>query len=197
VDTFSVNNWDEFQHYKHRNPPWIKLHNRLLNNYEFSCLQDASKLHLMLIWMLASQLENKIPADTVWLKNRLGICTEPNLKELLDKGFITYASNTLASCKQSALLVEKSRVEKRGEKPQQTKHNGSKQKFIPPSVADVIAYTKTRKVKINPDKFVNYYQSKGWMLGKNKIKDWRACVRTWELNQNTEKQTNTDLVGAI
>ena len=36
--TFSVKNWDEFQHYKDRNPPWIKLHNHLLDDYEFEML---------------------------------------------------------------------------------------------------------------------------------------------------------------
>jgi hypothetical protein len=50
-----VKNWTEFQHYKDRNPPWIKLHRTLLDDYEFSRLQDASKAHLMLIWLFASQ----------------------------------------------------------------------------------------------------------------------------------------------
>ena len=48
-----VKNWEKFQHYKDRTPPWIKLYRDLLNDYEFSCLQDASKAHLMLIWLLA------------------------------------------------------------------------------------------------------------------------------------------------
>ena len=57
-----VKNWGRFQQYKDRTPPWIKLHTDLLDNYEFSALHDASKAHLILIWVLASKVDNKIPA---------------------------------------------------------------------------------------------------------------------------------------
>jgi hypothetical protein len=97
-----VKNWQDFQHYKDRCPPWIKLHRDLLRDYEFNCLQDASKLHLILIWLLASQLENKIPADPEFIKNQTGIKGKINLKELIDKGFLIDDSNALADCKQSA-----------------------------------------------------------------------------------------------
>ena len=33
---------------------------------------------------------------------------------------------------------------------------------------------------MDPEKFIDFYESKGWMVGKNKMKDWRAAVRTWE-----------------
>ena len=53
--------------------------------------------------------------------------------------------------------------------------------FAPPSLSDVAKYCKERKNKINPEAFINHYQSKGWMIGKNKMKDWRAAIRTWEI----------------
>lgn len=84
----SVKNWESFQHYKDRDPPWIKLHRKLLDNYDFSRLRDASKAHLILIWLLASQLENKIPNDPTWIKNKLGLTEDINIKELIDKGFL-------------------------------------------------------------------------------------------------------------
>lgn len=99
-----VNNWESFQHYKDRNPPWIKLHRDLLRDYEFNCLQDASKLQLMLIWLLASQMDNKIPADVVFIKSQLGIKGEVCLKELINKGFLVDDSGMLADCKQSAIV---------------------------------------------------------------------------------------------
>lgn len=85
---FKVKNFDKFQHYKERNPPWIKVHRSIFDDYEFECLQDASKLHLMLIWVLASQCENKIPADPEWLKRKLGVKGRVDLKPLIDKGFL-------------------------------------------------------------------------------------------------------------
>lgn len=98
-----VKNWESFQHYKDRSPPWIKLHRDLLNDYDFGCLQDASKLHLMLIWLLASQMDNKIPADEKFIKSRTGIEGDINLNELIEKGFLVDDSNALASCKQVAI----------------------------------------------------------------------------------------------
>jgi hypothetical protein len=102
AQTFSVKNWEKFQHYSKRTPPWIKLHRDLLNDYEFSRLRDASKVQLVLIWLLASQMDNKVPADAKWLKGKLCLDVEPNLKELKDKGFIEYDSEALAPRKQSA-----------------------------------------------------------------------------------------------
>ena len=100
----SIKNWEKFQHYKNRNPPWIKLHRDLLRDYDFSCLQDASKLHLMLLWLLASQLDNKIPNDPVWIQKQVGLKTKLNLKDLLNKGFISFDSGVLAECKQDAIV---------------------------------------------------------------------------------------------
>lgn len=57
-----------------------------------------------------------------------------------------------------------------------------KKKFTPPTLQDVSAYCLSRKNGVNPQKFLDHYQANGWMRGKNKIKDWKACVRTWEGN---------------
>jgi len=85
---FSISNWDEFQHYKDRNPPWIKLHNQLLDNYEFENLPDATKGHLLCIWMLASRTNNKLPYDPAWIKRKIGANSAVDLKTLQSSGFI-------------------------------------------------------------------------------------------------------------
>lgn len=58
--------------------------------------------------------------------------------------------------------------------------------FSPPSVFDVGGYCKERANQINPNTFVDFYTAKNWMIGKNKMKDWKAAVRTWE-NDNTKR----------
>ncbi len=60
-------------------------------------------------------------------------------------------------------------------------------RFAPPTVADVADYCQQRANGIDPEYFVDYYSTRGWMIGKNKIKDWKACVRTWERNQKTKQ----------
>ena len=59
--------------------------------------------------------------------------------------------------------------------------------FKKPSINDVELYCIERDNKIDAISFVNFYESKGWMVGKNKMKDWRACIRTWEMRAKNKK----------
>lgn len=56
--------------------------------------------------------------------------------------------------------------------------------FVPPSVDEVGKFCKENGYTISPWKFVNYYTSNGWMVGRNKMKDWKAAVRTWQSKEN-------------
>jgi DNA-binding MarR family transcriptional regulator len=53
-------------------------------------------------------------------------------------------------------------------------------KFYPPTVEDVQAYCMERGNMVDAQRFVDFYEAKGWLVGKAKMKDWRAAVRTWE-----------------
>ena len=53
-------------------------------------------------------------------------------------------------------------------------------RFTPPSLQLVSEYCKERKNNVDAYKFINFYEAKGWMVGSNKMKDWKAAVRTWE-----------------
>lgn len=53
-------------------------------------------------------------------------------------------------------------------------------RFEPPTVAEVADYCRERKNSVDPERFVDFYASKGWRVGDQPMKDWRACVRTWE-----------------
>lgn len=62
-----------------------------------------------------------------------------------------------------------------------TKVESKKKRYvIPPPVEDVAAYCAERNNGIDAQAFLDFYQSRGWMMGKTKIKDWQATVRTWE-----------------
>ena len=69
---------------------------------------------------------------------------------------------------------------------------GSKKKFIPPTVDDVRAYCQERNNKVDPQKFVDFYSCKGWMVGKNHMKDWKAAVRTWEKSSSQSKEAQAE-----
>lgn len=63
---------------------------------------------------------------------------------------------------------------------------GSQKRFVPPTVAEVKAYCLERGNTINPQEFVDHYATTNWFRGKTKIKDWKACVRTWEGRQKAK-----------
>ena len=64
-------------------------------------------------------------------------------------------------------------------------------RFTPPSVKEVADYCIERNNNVNAQSFVDFYESKGWMVGKNKMKDWKAAVRTWEKNNSAKKKQYT------
>jgi hypothetical protein len=55
-------------------------------------------------------------------------------------------------------------------------------RFTPPNLSDVKSYCLERNNLVDAEKWFNHYTSNGWMVGKNKMKDWKAAVRTWEKN---------------
>lgn len=95
-----------------------------------------------------------------------------------------------ANCKQEERESEKEKEkEKEGEienecYPPTPLSGGAKAKrFIPPTVDEVAAYCQERGNGLDPETFVDFYASKGWMVGKNPMKDWKAAVRTWERSE--------------
>jgi len=64
-------------------------------------------------------------------------------------------------------------------------------RFTPPTLEEVMAYCNERNNNIDPQHFIDYYTSNGWLVGKNKMKDWKAAVRTWERNGFSSKKEQT------
>ena len=66
----------------------------------------------------------------------------------------------------------------------------SRKNFVKPTVEEVRNYCIERKNNVNPEKFIDFYEAKDWYIGKNKMKDWKAAVRTWE-GRNSNGYTNS------
>ena len=66
--------------------------------------------------------------------------------------------------------------------------SNKKGRFKKPSVNDIVDYCKERNNNIDAEAFIDFYESKDWKIGKNKMKDWKAAVRTWE-RRETKKAT--------
>ncbi len=71
--------------------------------------------------------------------------------------------------------------------------NSSSKRFVKPTLEEIRSYCAERKNSVNAENFFDFYESNGWKVGKNQMKDWRASVRTWEKknyqsNQNSAVQ---------
>lgn len=84
----AIKNLAQYQHYKDRRPPWIKLHAAVLDDYAFACLPDESKAHLMLLWLVASQVDNKIPWDDRWIASKVQASSSVDIEALVNAGFL-------------------------------------------------------------------------------------------------------------
>jgi len=103
-----VVNWKRFQHYKDRNPPWIKMHRELLTSRTWVAGDDASRVLAITCMLLAAETDNKIPLDVAYLRRRAYLNQEPDFSGLVSSQFIEIvddagsASIALADCKQNA-----------------------------------------------------------------------------------------------
>lgn len=67
------------------------------------------------------------------------------------------------------------------------KRNDREKRFQKPTTEEVKAYCEERKNGIDPQRFIDFYESKGWLVGRNLMKDWQAAVRTWEKRDADQK----------
>jgi len=66
----------------------------------------------------------------------------------------------------------------------------TKTNFVKPTLQEVEAYCTQRNNFVDAQRFLDFYESKGWMIGKNKMKDWKASVRTWEKNSDRRNRAS-------
>ena len=70
-----------------------------------------------------------------------------------------------------------------------SKDTSEKKIFTPPSVEEVQEYIKSVGSKVDAEAFVAFYESKGWMIGKNKMKSWKSAIVTWEKRNGLKRET--------
>jgi len=105
-----VPNWREFQHYRDRHPPWIKLHLSLLTDERFNALAPRLQMILIRLWLAYSQNDRGLSAGTSSLSLRASArVTSKDIKTLCDAGFLELRASPLLN---GALDTEKRREER-------------------------------------------------------------------------------------
>jgi hypothetical protein len=114
---FRVVGLEKRQHYRDRNPPWIKSHTERLEDVDFAALPDNAKAHVLLIELLAARMGNRVPLDERFVRARINARSRVNLPLLLDQGLIEIvASEPLADCSQPARPEREQRREETEER---------------------------------------------------------------------------------
>jgi hypothetical protein len=114
---FRIVNWKRFQHYKERNPPWIKLHRELLTSRAWISGDDANRTLMVALMLIAADTDNLIPADPDYIQRRAYLNGKPDFSRLVEVGFLEPASTTLATCKQDARPEAEAETETEKTKP--------------------------------------------------------------------------------
>lgn len=107
-----------------------------------------------------------------------------------------YCNVTVTECNATdKIRLDKIRLDKEKNKDIEDKpKKKATSRFIAPTLEEVKAYCLERKNNVDAERFIDYYSSNGWKVGKNNMKDWKATVRTWEKNgysNNTYQQQPT------
>lgn len=93
---YTVTHWRDYQHYRDRNPPWIKLHFSLLSSRDWVMLDDASRVLAVACMLIASRNDGRVPADPDYVKRVAYLNKRPDFNPLIECGFLQDASG----CKQ-------------------------------------------------------------------------------------------------
>ena len=105
-------------------------------------------------------------------------------KALQCNGEVTEGNALVTNCNTEIEIEKEKELEK-------SKRESKSKRFTPPTLEEVQAYCAERNNNIDPQHFLDYYTSNGWLVGKNKMKDWKAAVRTWERNGFSSKKEQT------
>lgn len=183
----TIKNWQEYQHYRDRNPPWIKLHNSILDDYEYTCLPDDSKLLLISLFLVASRTNNKIPYDVTWIKSKTMIKGKLNMQPLISSGFISLIgddSNMLAQCKQND-------SHRRGET--ETEKRQRRVQYSAPTLEEVKSYFKEKGYRQEiAMKAFEYYDNADWhdSSGK-KVRNWKQkMIAVWFKDEHKDEKND-------
>ena len=138
------------------------------------------------------QADRYRPTDYVEEKSMLGIKSNKAYTldvskmdtECIQNGYIGKDSIGKVSIDKDSIDKDSKVESVRGEKAK---------RFYPPTLDEVKQYCEERKNNIDPMAFIDFYSSKGWMIGKNRMKDWKAAVRTWERKRKEKSQAESSV----
>jgi len=154
-----------------------------MRDHKWVALSDQQKGQLISMWILAADNDGWIPDNANLVQKLCYLDSEPDLEYFINQGLVDRGVNLASTWRQHD--APEAETETEAEKKQKKKPKPSR--FVPPTVDQVKQYCKERNNSVDAERFVDFYASKGWIVGKTKMKDWQASVRTWEKTGKQEQ----------
>lgn len=141
--------------------------------------------------------QDKYESDTNVIRTYNDRNTNSYQRNIIELSTTNVVSNSLISDNNKDSYYDKDSLEniERGRKKKSESSDSSKSKakaFSPPSISEIEEYCRERGNGIDAVMFFDFYESKGWMIGKGKMKNWKASVRTWERRNKNENKTTSN-----
>lgn len=156
-------------------------------------------------WRMNNYLRNDRYHTTTYLEEKenlvvdqRGAYTEKDGIKAIESVGIPH-DNQVVDGRYTEVSIGKDSIGKNNNTSNNTNTNHTRGNFVKPTVSEVSEYCKDRNNGIDAEEFIDFYESKGWFIGKNKMKDWKAAVRTWERarkqkqNQPQKKKGNAEI----
>lgn len=209
---YAIVKWAEFQHYKDRSPPWIKLHRSLLTSETWVSASTNGKVLAVACMMLAADTGNKIPASPRYIQRAAYLDFVPDFSELVALGFlapIDFVEETQETLADASKLQADARPEERREEREEEKKEEhpspptvvrppqkSRGEFLPqdwkPGTEGqrmAIAELGSREAALRElEKFRNYWFAKSGADGRKR--DWEATWRNWIMRAADDGKRN-------
>ena len=160
-----------------------------------SAIEVFTKLHMMELLddgtFFMQEVQKMIGSETYWAEKKREQRQREAAQALLTDNVIGQCpteSNECQTCPSKSKSNSKNKSNKKSNTnippynppTGETEGKEKQKRFIPPSVEEVEDYCRERKNTIDAEEFVDFYASKGWKVGNQSMKDWKAAVRTWE-----------------
>ena len=137
-------------------------------------------------WRVHNIIQKDRFKETIYVdeRARLGFDKNKTYTECVETPCIQVGNETETQVRLGKVSLGKERL---GEESAPPSVAASNSRFTKPTVDEIAAYCSERKNNVDPQAFFDFYESKGWRVGNQAMKDWRASVRTWERRERPRK----------
>jgi len=143
-------------------------------------------------WNVNNTLKNDRYHETVYQEEKAKISVDLSGKYLLGSGMVPECFQDGSKLEPEPNVTKPNVIEQREGAVAPPK----RPRFVPPSIDEVRAYCQERRNGVDAALFVDYYEARGWSVGRSQMKNWKAAIRTWEKRHaaDTGKETFDDVV---